>query len=128
MNEVHEAKKDFGLGGVAIVLAILAVLMVLVFPSWGNSRAAERAVSNNVRKLAAAAEQYYLEYNTASVALEDLVGPNHYVKVLQPFGNETYPTEFERDAPIVVSNLPRGRSLTFEVDRSSGPPMPRLIR
>ena len=119
MEVIQESRKDFGLGGVGIVLGIMAVFFALGMHAWGDVRAQERAVSNNVRKLAAAAEQYYVEYNTSSVARESLVGPDNYVKALMPFGEEIYPSEFQRGAPIVVTNLPGDRSLTYSVVRDA---------
>jgi hypothetical protein len=52
----------------------------------------QKAVRNNLRQLAAAADQYYLENGVATAKLELLVGngPNHYIKELKPVDGEDY--------------------------------------
>ena len=60
-----------------------------------------RALLNNLRQLAAAADQYYLEHGTNHATLEDLVGPTKYVKEVNPVDGEDYKQlEFEQGKPI----------------------------
>ncbi|HWA10131.1 MAG TPA: hypothetical protein VG838_11830 [Opitutaceae bacterium] len=49
-----------------------------------------KAILNNLRQLAAAADQYYLEHGTNHVTLEELVGPSKYVKAINPVDSEDY--------------------------------------
>lgn len=49
-----------------------------------------RAVLNNLRQIAAAADQYYLETGKTSVTLAELVGPEKYIKQLKPVDGESY--------------------------------------
>lgn len=50
----------------------------------------KRRVINNLRQLAAAADQYYLEYGTNHVTYDDLVGPSKYVKKMDSVDGEEY--------------------------------------
>lgn len=49
-----------------------------------------RAVLNNLRQIATAASQYYLESGADRVELSDLVGPEKYLKQLNPVDGEDY--------------------------------------
>jgi hypothetical protein len=49
-----------------------------------------RAVLNNLRQIAGAADQYYLENGKSSVTLAELVGPEKYIKQLKPVDGESY--------------------------------------
>lgn len=49
-------------------------------------------IKNNLRQIAAASEQYFLENGVSTVRLEQLVGsgPNHYIRTLAPADGEDY--------------------------------------
>lgn len=48
------------------------------------------SVLNNLRQLAAAADQHFLEYGTTKAAFDQLVGPDKYIKKLEPVDGEDY--------------------------------------
>lgn len=50
----------------------------------------ETAVINNLRQIAAAADQYFLEEGKTSVTIEELVGPDKYILELTPVAGESY--------------------------------------
>lgn len=50
----------------------------------------EKAMLNNLRQLAAAADQYFLENGTNTVKLDQIVGPEKYIKKLSPVDGEDY--------------------------------------
>jgi hypothetical protein len=50
----------------------------------------ERGILNNLRQLAAAADQYYLENGKSSTTYDELVGPTKYVKSITPLNGENY--------------------------------------
>lgn len=50
----------------------------------------KRKVLNNLRQLAAAADQYYLENGKTTTTYDDLVGPTKYVKAIDPADGENY--------------------------------------
>ena len=58
---------------------------------------------NNLRQLAAAAEQHYLETGTTTATYDQLVGPQRYIKVLNPIAGENYRAlRFQQGQPIRV--------------------------
>ena len=52
----------------------------------------KRAVTNNLRQIAAAADQFYLENGTNQTTLAQLVGPTKYIKELRSVDGEDYGT------------------------------------
>jgi hypothetical protein len=51
-----------------------------------------KAVLNNLRMIAAASDQFYLEYGTNQTTLAQLVGPTKYIKELRSVDGEDYGT------------------------------------
>jgi hypothetical protein len=62
----------------------------------------EKAIDNNIRQLAAVADQYYLETGKTSASFTDIVGPDKYSTRIVSVDGETYPTSFKKGEPIVV--------------------------
>lgn len=52
----------------------------------------EKAILNNLRQLAAAAEQFFLEHGVDRVKLEQIVGPGKYIRNLNSVDGEDYST------------------------------------
>jgi hypothetical protein len=52
----------------------------------------KRAVTNNLRQIAAAADQFYLENGKNQTTLAELVGPTKYIKELHSVDGEDYGT------------------------------------
>ena len=50
----------------------------------------EKTILNNLRQLAAAADQFFLEHGVDKVKFEQLVGPDKYIKQLTPIDGEDY--------------------------------------
>ncbi|HVS52020.1 MAG TPA: pilus assembly protein, partial [Opitutaceae bacterium] len=71
------------------------------------------AVLNNMRQIAAAADQYYLENGVTTVALTSLIGPANYVKSLSTVAFEVYPTDYTQGVTITVTNIANSRTLTY---------------
>lgn len=58
---------------------------------------------NNLRQLAAAADQHYLERGVTTARYEELVGPAKYIRRINPVGGEDYRTiVFKPGAPLRV--------------------------
>jgi hypothetical protein len=73
----------------------------------------ERAILNNLRQLAAAADQYYLENGKTSATCDDLVGPTKYVKSLTSVDGENYRAlQFAQGKPLVVTTS-SGYSISY---------------
>ena len=50
----------------------------------------EKTILNNLRMLASAADQYFLENGVNDVEIEQLIGPGKYIKELKPVDGEDY--------------------------------------
>jgi type IV pilus assembly protein PilA len=50
----------------------------------------EKAILNNLRQLSAAADQFFLEYGTHKVTIDQIVGPDKYIKKLNEVDGEDY--------------------------------------
>ncbi len=98
-----------------IVVVIIGLLAALAIPGFQKIRVAsqDKAVLNNARQLASAAEQYYHESGSDSVDVADLVGATRYVKVLNLVANETYPTTLHAGEAITVLGVAGARTITY---------------
>ena len=98
-----------------IVVVIIGMLAAMAIPGFQKVRNAsqDKAVLNNARQLAAAADQYFLENGVTTADLTNLVGPTNYVKALNTAANETYPGGFTQGVTITVSGVAGQRTITY---------------
>jgi hypothetical protein len=106
---------------VFLVIAAPGYLFTSGFDKVRNS-ARDKAVLCNLRQLAAAAEQYFLENNVRVVEnYEDLVGPKQYVKHVNVIGGEDYLGNFPlKNDGVVSAEFPSGRIICYYL----GPMLP----
>jgi len=105
-----------------VTVGLLSAMAIPAFQKV-RSESQEKAVLNNLRQLAAAADQYYLEHNVRTTTYDKLVGPDLYVRALQPVAGEDYSSlEFEEGKPLVV-HLADGRTIQYPAE-SDMPPVP----
>lgn len=93
MNKKHP--KGFTLVEIMIVVVIIGLLAAMAIPAFQKVRTTSqtKAITNNLRQLASAADQYFLEEGaTTTTVASDLVGSDKYIKSLDPVAGETYPT------------------------------------
>ena len=105
----------FTLVEIMIVVVIIGILAALAIPGFQKMRVAsqDKAVLNNARQLASAAEQYYHESGVDYVDVVDLVGPTRYVKVLNSVANEIYPTALYAASPTTIGGVAGARTITY---------------
>lgn len=108
--------RGFSLVELMIVVGILGIIIAMAAPAYGRirTRSQDTAVLNNVRQLASASSQYFMVNGVATAALEDLVGPDKFIKTLVPSAGETYPATFRQGEPITVTGIGGSRTLTYE--------------
>ncbi len=107
--------KGFTLVEIMIVVVIIGLLAAMAIPAFQKIRGAsqDKAVLNNARQLASAAEQYYHESGSDYVDVIDLIGATRYVKILTLVANETYPTTLYAGEGVTVLGVAGLRTLTY---------------
>ena len=107
--------KGFTLVEIMIVVVIIGLLAAMAIPAFQKVRQSsqDKAVVNNARQLAAAADQYYLENGVSTVSQGNLVGASNYVKALNLVANETYPAGYSQGETITVAGVAGARTITY---------------
>ncbi len=110
--------QGFTLVEIMIVVVIIGLLAAMAIPAFQKVRQAsqDKAVLNNLRQLAAAADQYFLEYGVSEVTevTTDLVGADKYIKSLTMVANETYPDSIDEGSAITAENVAGARTITYQ--------------
>jgi len=105
----------FTLIEIMIVVVIIGLLVALAVPAINRVRASaqDKAVLNNVRSLASAADQYMTETGASTLSRGDLVGSDKYVRVFGAVANEAYPVAFTQGVPLTVTGIAGVRTITY---------------
>ena len=98
-----------------IVVVIIGVLAALAVPGFQKVRLAsqDKAVLNNARLLASAADQYMMQQGVTAVSATQLIGPDRFIKIFNSVAGETYPTDYTQGVTITISGIAGARTITY---------------
>ncbi len=111
----NTSSQGFTLVEIMIVVVIIGLLAAMAIPAFQKVRTSsqDKAVLNNARQMAAAADQYFLENGVSTVTQGNLVGASNYVKALNQVANETYPASYTQGITITVLGVGGSRTITY---------------
>ena len=111
----QSAPRAFTLVEIMIVVVIISMLAMLAVPGFQKVRLAsqDKAVLNNARLIAAAADQYMMQQGVTAVSSGQLLGPDKFVKVLNAVAGETYPTDYTQGTTITITGIAGLRTITY---------------
>lgn len=99
-----------------ITVTIIGMLAAFAIPQFQKIRvrSQDAAVLNNIRQLATASSQFYLQNGVTVATFADLVGSDKYVKVMSALASETYPDSYTQGVTITVTGVGGDRTLYYQ--------------
>jgi type IV pilus assembly protein PilA len=100
---------------IMIAVVIIGLLASMAVPAFKRIRdsSQDKAVLNNARQIAGAADQYFMETGRKTVLVADLVGSAAYIKSLDTIAGETYPTVITAGEALTIAGVAGLRTITY---------------
>lgn len=95
-----------------VTIGVMAAMAIPAFQKVRES-SQEKAVLNNLRQLAAAADQYYLENGVDTTTYEKLVGPDKYIRAIHPVNGEDYEHLLFKQGQSLQIRLSTGKIIKY---------------
>ncbi len=91
-HNINQNGQGFTLVEIMIVVVIIGLLAAMAIPAFNKVRqtSQDKAVLNNLRQVASAAQQYMLDDGVSQVQLADILGPGLHMTGLSSVADETY--------------------------------------
>ena len=107
-------KKTIIISAVVIILFSLGFLIAQSFREVRHT-SQDKSVQCNLRQVASAAQQYFLETGYEEISFDDLVGPGKYLNTIEVVNGENYRDIFPiREGITKLSiNTESGRTITY---------------
>lgn len=107
-------KQEIVMAGIynPVTIGMMAAMAIPAFQKV-RTNSQQSMINNNLRQLAAAAEQFYLENGVETTTYDQLVGPDKYIREMKSVAGEDYRSiRFKLGDPLVVRTAD-GREFEF---------------
>ena len=116
LRRTERTASAFTLVEIMVVVVIIGLLAAMAIPSFFKIRdnSQDKIATNNLRLLAAAADQYFLENGVSHVASSLLVGTysSQYIRQIETVAKESYSDVWQGSA-VTATGVAETRTVTY---------------